>query len=115
MFLRYSFVIFLFFILFFVLNTGVGGLGDSGRTRARTASEELSRPLRSNVDPYVGRKSSEVMAGEMMTFLKNEVRFVPISCSSCILWASIPPLVPVYSSRMEEAPDRLPEKLRDFP
>lgn len=43
-------------------------MGDSGRTRARMARERgISRPLRSHVDPYVRRKSSEAVAREMTT------------------------------------------------
>lgn len=68
MFLRYHLLHFYFLFNFFVLNTGVGGVGDSGRTRARTTRERgISHPLRSHVDLYVGRKTSEAVAGEMTT------------------------------------------------
>lgn len=68
MFFRYHLLYFYFLFYFFVLNTGVGGVGDSGRTRAHMAREQgISRPLRSHVDPYVRRKSSEAVAGEMTT------------------------------------------------
>lgn len=97
-----SFVIFLFILFFFVLNTGVGGVGDSGRTRARRALERgISRPLRSHVDPYMRRKSSEAVAGEMTTSReRGEIRsyFVPF-------WV-YPIFLPRFSSRMEEAPNR---------
>lgn len=93
MFLRYH----LLYHYFFVLNTGVGGVGGwAARVRARTRTRNIPSPSFAR-GSYAGRKLAEKVAGEAT---RTGYRFIPISRSSPLNPTSLPFLA---TSRMEKA------------